>query len=253
MATYLHPANFKGNEVSETSYEKLATAPTVDLFNTRTYFNTTDNTPYMYINTVWQSLLTTAVIDDVMDLQADIDCSGNPNYPVAVSGNSFMVTFDGKIGGPSGEAVSKGDLIVCKNDSPVAADHATVGSDFFILERNLEAATDVVSGYVRLATSAEVTAGTSITAVTTVADALAIAQSAYDGNTYSADLAAGSTSYTITHNLGGIVDLVLLEKASGAKVIPGITKTSDNVVTISVNPALGSTHSIAAYKVGSTI
>lgn len=251
--TYLHSADFSGNEVIKTSYEKLAAAPVADLFESRTYFNTGDNTPYIYANSTWESLLTAAVVDDVLDLQGEIDCSGNPNYPIADKGNSFFVTVAGRIGGATGPLVNSGDLIVCKNDNAAAGDHATVGGNFFILERNVDGATDTVAGWVRLATSAEVTAGTSITSITTVADAKAIAQAVVDGNTYSADLAAGSTSYTVTHNLGGVVDVVLFVKSTGAYVVPSITKASDNSVTIGVNPALTVTHGITCSKVGTQL
>lgn len=90
--------------------------------------------------------------------RGDIDCSGNPNYPASNLGDRWEVTVAGKIGGALGIDVQVYDEIVCKTTSP-AGDQATVGMNFYIVQGNLERATESVSGYIQLATNAEAQAG----------------------------------------------------------------------------------------------
>lgn len=70
------------------------------------------------------------ILDSLNGLQnkGGIDCSSNPNYPAASNGHLYVVTVGGKIGGASGDSVSAGDLLLCKNDSTVSGDKATVGT-----------------------------------------------------------------------------------------------------------------------------
>src|SRR5690606_8895547 len=42
-----------------------------------------------------------------------INCSGNPNYPAAVKGKTWLVSEAGKIGGVNGRSVSVEDIILC--------------------------------------------------------------------------------------------------------------------------------------------
>lgn len=84
-----------------------------------------------------------------------IDCSTNPNYPSGVSGDLYIVSVAGKIGGASGAVVSVGDQIICKNDNP-GGTQAAVGSDWNVVEGNLGytpeniANKDASNGYVGL-------------------------------------------------------------------------------------------------------
>jgi hypothetical protein len=104
--------------------------------------------------------------------RSGIDCTANPNYPVAIKGDRFEVTFAGKIGGAAGIPVDQYDEIVCATAS-IAGDQATVGSNFYIVQGNVQRATQTTSGYVQLATSAEAVAGTDankpLTPLTTLA------------------------------------------------------------------------------------
>lgn len=59
-------------------------------------------------------------------LKGGIDCSTNPNYPLADAGHVYRVTVAGKIGGASGIDVQVGDRLECFVDSSVAGTHATV-------------------------------------------------------------------------------------------------------------------------------
>lgn len=70
------------------------------------------------------------------DLQGDIDCSGNPNYPSALKGDLYIVSVAGKIGGASGPDVDVGDVVIAKADN-AGGTQAAVGASWFILEHNL--------------------------------------------------------------------------------------------------------------------
>lgn len=66
-----------------------------------------------------------------------IDCSANPNYPAATSGDLYVVSVAGKIGGASGPEVEAGDELFCKTTT-AAGDHATVGANWDIIQTNIE-------------------------------------------------------------------------------------------------------------------
>lgn len=83
-----------------------------------------------------------------------IDCSANPNYPASNKGDRWEVTVAGKIGGPSGINVDVYDEIVCVTAS-ASGDQATVGVNFYIVQGNIERATETTNGYTSYATDAE--------------------------------------------------------------------------------------------------
>jgi hypothetical protein len=68
------------------------------------------------------------------------DCSANPNYPAANAGWAYKVSVAGKIGGVSGLNVEIGDTLVCLVDSSVAGNQATVGTNWIILQTNIDGA-----------------------------------------------------------------------------------------------------------------
>src|SRR5690625_127925 len=98
-------------------------------------------------------------VDAGLKTPEPIDCSTNPNYPAAERGDTYKVTGAGKIGGSSGEAVEVGDLIVCTTDN-AGGTQAQVGQHFFIVQSNIDQATETVAGFAKLATQAIVDAGT---------------------------------------------------------------------------------------------
>lgn len=124
--------------------------------NDGTFANPTDSkvVTQLAIKTYFDTRLT-----GVKKLIGGIDCSANPNYPAAAKGDTYVVTVAGKIGGAGGITVNIGDEIVCQADS-AGGDQATAGADFFILESNRDQATETTLGVIRLATQAEVNAGT---------------------------------------------------------------------------------------------
>lgn len=104
----------------------------------------------------------TSAVTNGMKTPTDIDCSTNPNYPAATKGDGWVVTVAGKIGGASGVEVRKGAEIRCKTTS-AGGTHAAVGANFYILESDLDQATETVPGFAKVATQALVNGGTNDT------------------------------------------------------------------------------------------
>lgn len=71
-----------------------------------------------------------------MVFKGAIDCSANPNYPAALTGESYVASVAGKIGGASGESVDVGDLIIASADN-AGGTEASVGTSWIVLEKNL--------------------------------------------------------------------------------------------------------------------
>lgn len=69
-----------------------------------------------------------------------IDASANPNYPAANAGHFYRISVAGKIGGASGPNVEVGDTVLCLTDSTSAGNHATVGSNWNIIQTNIDGA-----------------------------------------------------------------------------------------------------------------
>jgi hypothetical protein len=78
--------------------------------------------------------------NDAMVFKGVIDCSGNPNYPAADAGDTYRVSVAGKIGGASGINVEVGDILMCVMDDSESGDQATVGSNWTIIQANIEGA-----------------------------------------------------------------------------------------------------------------
>jgi len=77
---------------------------------------------------------------DALLYKGIIDCSTNPDYPAADAGHTYKVSVVGKIGGASGPNVEVGDLLLCCVDSSASGDHATVGSNWNIIQVNIDGA-----------------------------------------------------------------------------------------------------------------
>ena len=84
-----------------------------------------------------------------------IDCSANPDYPAAISGDMYVVSVAGRIGGASGAIVEVGDQITCITDN-VGGTQIAVGNDFSIAQANITyvpenaALKDTANGYAGL-------------------------------------------------------------------------------------------------------
>lgn len=107
-----------------------------------------------------------AAVTDGMRVPSDIDLSTNPNYPASEKGDGYVVTVAGRIGGPSGPQLRVGAEIRCKINS-ASGTHAAVGDNFYILESDLDQATESVPGFAKIATAAVAAAGTNDTDIMT--------------------------------------------------------------------------------------
>lgn len=166
-----------------------------------------------------------------------LNCSANPNYPAATVGQAWHVSVAGRIGGVSGEIVEVGDLILCTTTT-VGGDEATAGDDFIIMQTNYDAATETVAGFIRIATTAEVNAGTdNTTAVTPSKMAAYVASQISASGKYALTIGNGSlTSFALTHNLDDIDVSVTIKDTSTLQLVEtDVTITNNNTVTVAFN------------------
>lgn len=77
---------------------------------------------------------------DAFVYKGAINASTNPNYPAASAGHTYRFSVAGKIGGGSGVNVTPGDMMICVADGSIAGNHATVGANWNVIERNLDGA-----------------------------------------------------------------------------------------------------------------
>lgn len=78
-------------------------------------------------------------VTGLLDFKGSTDCSGNPNYPVALKGDAYVVSVAGRIGGAAGKQVDVGDVYVASADN-AGGTEAAVGISWFVLEHNLQGA-----------------------------------------------------------------------------------------------------------------
>lgn len=76
---------------------------------------------------------------DALVFRGVIDCSGDPDYPAAVTGDVYRVSVAGKIGGAAGVDVENGDLLLCITDN-AGGSQAAVGADWSIGQTNIDGA-----------------------------------------------------------------------------------------------------------------
>lgn len=161
--------------------------------------------------------------------------AGYQDYPAGNAGDAYYISCEGQIGD---EVVHVGDLMVAVVDT-AGGDEVTAGDDWFVLERNQDYATETTAGYIRIATTAEVTAGTDDTTAVTPAK-LAAALTANEGaDTYTELVGNGvNTSYVVNHALNtNAVQVQVFDEATGELVEPCITLTDDNNVTVQFTTA----------------
>lgn len=76
------------------------------------------------------------IVTGLLDFKGSTDCSGNPNYPAASKGDSYVVSVAGKIGGASGSSVAIGDVYFATADN-AGGTQAGVGTSWTVLEHNI--------------------------------------------------------------------------------------------------------------------
>lgn len=190
-----------------------------------------------------------AALQSSLQTPQPLDASANPNYPASVAGENYLITADGRVGGASGIVVETGDWVICQTDS-VAGDHATVGANFFIIQRNVVQATESVAGFASIANTSEAQGGTEDTKIMTalkVKQAIT-AQSAAPPHTQTIGDAVAQ-SFVIVHNRGRLVSSVVVwDTVNNTLVDVAVTFNTTNQLTITTNsvPANGQ-YSIVVY------
>jgi citrate lyase gamma subunit len=109
------------------------------------------------------------VSDKVTGLWDDkglLNCTANPNYPSGQKGDAYTVSIAGKIGGVNGKAVEVRDVVYCMTDN-AGGNEATVGASWNVIQSNLVQATEIISGYARIASVVEALAGIDHTTIIT--------------------------------------------------------------------------------------
>lgn len=120
-----------------TTWEHLNNSDLGDLnYSSNTYVTDGDN--FTVAIGKLDAAIGTAVAG-LLDFKGNIDASVNPNYLAALKGDSYVITVAGKVGGAGGKAVDVGDFVVAKADN-AGGDEAAVGVNWFVIEHNLERA-----------------------------------------------------------------------------------------------------------------
>ena len=256
--------NFLGNQIENALVHVLATAPTA-LAAGQIYYDSVENRVRWYDGSSWNSLYTindagTATNDlwsaDKIQTAIDNAVSGGVTYkggydaatnspdldssPSGVlKGDMYTVTVAGTF---FTEQVEVGDVLIAE------IDNATTLANWTVVERNLNTATETSEGTVRLATQAEVDAGT--------AGALAVTPDKFQqGITnlglpkkFAVDLdgageasvtrvfAGGRTTWTITHNLNSLdVQTEVKEISTGETVGTDVVENTANSTDVVMN------------------
>ncbi len=89
--------------------------------------------------TAFVTAAVSTAVTGLLDFKGSTDASGNPNYPSALKGDSYIVSVAGKIGGASGKSVDVGDVYFATADN-AGGTEASVGTSWVVLEHNLAGA-----------------------------------------------------------------------------------------------------------------
>lgn len=257
------------------SVEALTVADIIDLTATATELNYTDGVtsaiqtqldgkiPTSYLDTdttlsansdskIATQKATKAYVDasvtGLLEFKGSTDASGNPNYPVASKGDTYVVSVAGKIGGASGKSVDIGDMYIATADN-AGGTEASVGTSWTVLEHNLvgallasnnlsdvsnaatafnnikQSATDTATGVVELATQAETEAKSDTARAVTPADLANFPQRKI--------FTIGDNSATqidVTHSLGTKEVITQVRQASDDAVVECDIKNFSNSV-----------------------
>ncbi len=101
-------------------------------------------------------VVTKKFVDDNLKstLKAVKKYSSTTSYPVASSGDSFVITHEASSFAEDGPEVQTGDLLVCIEDS-IGGTHSQVGDQFAILNTNVVFSTEDQAGILKVATDEE--------------------------------------------------------------------------------------------------
>lgn len=151
-------------------------------------------------------------INTGVDIQGGFDANTATQFPAStLKGEAWYVTVAGTLTAASPQVTLEiGDFIIANTDSASQTDP----DDWIVIQSNLQGATELIAGYIAIASQAEVDTGTNDTkAVTPLKLATYIGTTLGLNGKFAVDLAdaetsvvrtfaGGQTTYAVTHNLG---------------------------------------------------
>jgi hypothetical protein len=246
MATkvFLHDLDLNLNQLLNAKFQILATDP-VSPIEGQFWYNSADDRVKYYDGTSTQQVANLNDIVGLLNYKGSYDAAGNtPNlttpavgavekgdvYTVTVAGNFFT------------ESVQVGDMLIAEIDDPSSLANWTV------VEQNLNAASETVAGYIRIATQAETDAGVSDTITITPLKLATYLSNLNYTQKYSVDLngavevdvvrvfGGGQTTFTVTHGLNTLdVQVEAREIATGDYAEFSIQAVTANTVDLKAN------------------
>lgn len=219
--------DFNKNQLLKARFENTSTAPTSPAVG-QVYYDTALVGFYGWNGSAWINL--SQVVTNAVTLKGEISNANTaPSYPAAPTvGDQWIITTNaGTVGGTS---VEIGDELI----------YSTSG--WFVIQRNLVAATNAIAGFVRLATQSEANAGSDTTvAITpgTLAAFLANFLYARKVITTITSLVA-NTPTTVTHglNVNAQNDIQVQCYQGGVQIFLEIKPTSVNALTVQSNQTI---------------
>lgn len=219
--------NLNKNRLIAAGFEVLPNAPTGPV-QAQQYFDSTLNQFRGWNGTAWVDLSMT--IAGATTARGEINnANTNPGYPAnpQVGDSYFITTAAGTVGGT---AVEIGDQLVYSQ------------SGWFTLQRNLQQASQTISGFVRLATQAEANAGALDSVAVSPATLAQFLRNLLYARKFVGPVAgiAANTATTVTHGLGLLSPeaCTVAIKQAGTDVRLQVNYTSNDAITITSNQAL---------------
>jgi hypothetical protein len=217
------------NQLLQARFQNSATAPTGPA-DGQVYYDTTAKKFYGWNSTIWVDL--SVAVANAMVLRGEITIANtSPPYPASPAvGDVYIISTNAGFVG--GQAVEIGDELI----------YSTSG--WFIVQKNLQAATNALAGFVRLALQTEVNAGADLTTAVTPGTLAAYLIALLYTRKYATTVASlpANTATTITHglNLATADDFVVNISQGGQKIQLAVAPTTVNAFTITSNQALTS-------------
>lgn len=220
--------DFKGNEVTNASLEKLASAP-LDVYAGRFYYNTTLGKFGYYNGVIWNYLENTSASSFQGNFDASTDLITFPGDSGTLAGDFWVVNVGGtKTGLTPNETLNPGDLLYANVDNPSSV------SDYFMVESFTVDASTSVKGVVRLADGTVALTGTDAERAITAATLKIV----IDAKGYAVNIGDGiSTSFNVDHSLNSKdVFVEIYDNSTFNTVVCGIVKSTLNRVVITATP-----------------
>jgi len=240
MAKFYSNLELNGNSIINFIADPVASDPVSGLVEGRVIYNTTEDVLKVYNGTSWEEI--GANVPNILNLKGSIDASTNPDYPAAVAGDTYIITVAGTVGGVSGKLVEAGDYLVAVTDN-IGGNEASVGANWIVLQRNLEAASETNAGYIEIATQAETDAGVDDSRAVTPLKLETRVNSKIDTLSFSNDnfdITVPNTPTNVVHGLGSSNVIVQVYNDIDEQIFVGVQIVDNNTVALTSSIALTS-------------